>query len=116
MKFELLSEKLFNMNFGSFTDLELFWKEIDESVVDLLLYSRYKDKSKDIKEQILKGECYATIVGFIRLKTDLEKCTLCGSSFKSPFHSLSIVDNKTKICSNCGLREQLERYTGTYDR
>ena len=29
MKFELLSEKLFNMNFGSFTDSEPFWKEMD---------------------------------------------------------------------------------------
>lgn len=116
MKFEMLSEKNFNMNFGSFQKAEGLWEELDEAVVDLLLYARFKDESEMMKKELLEGKSVTTIVGHIRKQTELEKCPLCGSSFEGMFYALSIVDNETKICPDCGVREQLERYTCNYDR
>lgn len=116
MNFELLTEQKFNKNFGSFEKSEYSWVDIDESVVDLLLYARYKDESESIKIDMLKGRSIPAIVGYIRLKNDLCKCPLCGSSFEEGYGALSIVDNETEICSNCGAREQLERYFKVYER
>ena len=116
MKFEMLSEKNYNMNFGSFQKAEGLWKELDESVVDLLLYARFKDESEMVKKKLLEGKSVAAIVGYIRKQTESEKCPLCGSSFEGMFYSVSIVDNETKICPECGEREQLERFTCSYDR
>ena len=114
--FEILSEKNFNLKFGEFKKCENLWEDIDESVVDLLLFARFKEEAKDIKEMMLEGRSIPCMVGYIRKKTDAEKCCLCGSSFYGAFHSISIVDNETKICPDCGMREQLERFTGSYDR
>ena len=116
MNFELLSEKNFDLNFGSFQKSEGCWEKIDESVVDLLLYARFKDESKIIKNEILEGKAVAAIVGYIRMQTELEKCPLCGSSFRGRFYSISIVDNKTKVCPSCGEMEQLERFSCSYDK
>ena len=51
MKFEILTEQNFNNNFGSHVRCESLWTEIEESVVDLLLYTRYKDEAEDIKKE-----------------------------------------------------------------
>lgn len=58
MNFELLTEQKFNKNFGSFEKSDYSWVDIDESVVDLLLYARYKDESESIKIDMLKGGLY----------------------------------------------------------
>lgn len=117
MIFEILTEQKLNDNFGDYTKCENLWKEIDESIVDMFLKMRYKEQDKEVKEHLLlKGESVAVVVGFIRLKTDLPKCPLCGGSYEEHLSSLSIVDNKTKICSSCGTREQLEGYLGVYER
>ena len=116
MKFEILTEQNFNNNFGSHVRCESLWTEIDESVVDLLLYTRYKDEAEDIKKEILKGKSIPAIVGYIRKQTNLDKCPLCGSSFEKPLCSILIVDNKTEICSDCGTREELERFFESYER
>ena len=116
MKFEMLSEKNFGINFGSFQKSEGFWEELDESVVDLLLYARFRDNYEVAKKMVLEGKSVAVVVGYIRKQTRLEKCPLCGSSFEDMLYSLSIVDNETKICPDCGVREQLERFNCSYDR
>lgn len=116
MEFEILTEQSFNRNFGDFTKCESSWKKIDEMVVNLLLYAKYKGDDSLIKEEIEKGKVVTSFVGYIRKKTNLEKCSLCAGSIERGMHSISIVDNKTKICPDCGTREQLERFTGSYDR
>lgn len=116
MEFELLSEQAFNSNFGDFKECESFWKDINENVVDLLLSSSYSEKAGYIKHEILSGKAIRTVVGYIRKKTDLDKCPLCAGSFEESFSSVSIVDNESRICPDCGLREQMERYTGNYER
>lgn len=116
MKFEILTEQKFNRKFGSFPSCENDWEDIDEVIVDVLLNTNYKEHTEFVKNRILEGSCFKVCVGFIRLKTNKQKCPLCGGSFEEMQYSLSIVDNNTMICSECGLREQLERFTGSYER
>lgn len=116
MRFEILTEQDFNRNFGSFEKSEKCWKETDESVVDLLLSAKYKEDKGAVKNQILNGKSIPSIVGFIRKKTDLEKCPLCGSSFEESLFALSIVDSETRICPDCGTREQMEMHLQSYER
>ena len=116
MVFEILSDKNFQSNFGDLKECESLWQEIDESAVDVILSTGFDVKLEVLKDKIKEGKAISTFFGIIRLKNDSKKCPLCGSSFKEPFYSTSIVDNKTKICPDCGTREQLERYFGTYAR
>lgn len=116
MEFEILTEQSFNRNFGDFTECENSWEDIEEKVVNLLLAAKYKSNASAIKEEIAQGKVATSFVGYIRKKTDLNKCPLCAGSIEEGMHSISIVDNKTRICPDCGMREQLERFTGSYDR
>lgn len=115
MKFEILSRRRYNQKFGNFKELELDWEDIDEDIVDILLYAVYKE-SDSIKNHMVKGSAVLTSAGYIRVKTNNPKCPLCGDSYEEGMHAISIVDNETEICSECGTREQLERFTGNYDR
>lgn len=116
MEYQMLSERNFNSNFGDFKECENLWTDIDESIIDILLSTSYSVNANKAKIEISSGKAIRTVAGYIRKKTDSSKCPLCASSFDEPFASLSIVDNETRICPDCGLREQLERYTGNYER
>ncbi|MBQ8997193.1 MAG: hypothetical protein IJ086_00705 [Clostridium sp.] len=116
MKYEMLSERHFNENFGDFKECETLWTEVPKDVVDIILSVSYRENANVVKKDMQEGKAIKVFVGFIRIKTESNKCPLCASSFKEPYAALSIVDNKTRICPDCGIREQLESYTGVYDR
>ena len=116
MEYQMLSERNFNENFGGFRECETLWVTVSEDVVDIILSATYRYNASLMKESMQEGKAIKVNVGYIRMKTELNKCPLCAGSFKEPYASLSIVDNKTRICPDCGVREQLESYIGVYDR
>ena len=63
--------------------------------------------AKSIMEQ---GHALRLPTQFIRLRTNLEKCPFCGSSIPKHTAALSRLDNSTRICADCGMREALTDY------
>jgi len=41
-------------------------------------------------------------------------CPRCGHKFDDEFSALSRLDNKTHICSDCGVAEALENWVGVF--
>lgn len=56
------------------------------------------------------GKVISTPICYIRKVTDKPKCPKCGCSIMENSPALSRVDNKTAICSACGMKEALEDY------
>lgn len=110
MTYEFLSNEIHQENFGDFERCESKWTEKDEKEINELLKNRTglfeKVDLKTTIDMLNDGKVISLKIGFIRLKNDMEKCKLCGSELGMP--AVSRRNNKTQICSDCGLKEAVE--------
>lgn len=58
-----------------------------------------------VVKQLRNGKVVADMFNLYRIKNDLPKCPMCGSSYEPGEEALSRRDNHTSICSDCGTRE-----------
>lgn len=67
--------------------------------------------TEDAAQALLDGgKVVGTPICYLRKVTDKIKCPKCGCSIMEDSPALSRVDNKTAICSACGMQEALEDY------
>lgn len=126
MIIECLARNTFDKNMQDFSRCESQWKvfsEVDEKFVKdsfvvtaEILKSTSPDENVDfckwenIKEQLESGRVVGDPLMLYRIKSDLPHCPLCGGSYSEENHeyATSRRDNKTKICSQCGMKEAFE--------
>lgn len=63
-----------------------------------------------VKEQLTKGKVLYTPMLLIRGVIGAEVCPLCGATFETGMGALSRKDNKTVLCSECGIEEAVREY------
>lgn len=59
------------------------------------------------------GQTVEDMYNVYRVKTTLDKCPICGASIFEGTFAISRRDNKTEICSNCGMKEAVEDFSNT---
>lgn len=59
------------------------------------------------------GQTVEDMYNVYRVKTTLDKCPICGASIFDGTFAISRRDNKTIICSNCGMKEAIEDFSNT---
>lgn len=123
MMFEFLFESDYLKNFSNFHKCKDLWKDMDEDKVKNLFSMAYKlscETEKEPREYLIwenaiqylnDGLVIRLPFHFIRLKNDLNKCPLCGCSYKG-LGAISRRDNETEICGNCGTKEAMEDLLG----
>lgn len=74
-------------------------------------YPVYEDKVFINKLKL--GETVQDMYNIYRVQTDFEKCPICGGSIIPHTFAISRRDNKTHICSECGINEAIEDISGT---
>lgn len=124
MKIERLPLSTYNENFDNFSKCEDKWEEMSEEIAFKFIKSAYETslqleenprhflEEENARALLKDGKVISLPILFIREKNSKCKCPLCGSSFKEELGSLSRRDNKTTICSDCGIREALEDFSG----
>lgn len=124
-KIEFLFVKTLEENFGDFSLCENEWKLMEDeipvekicesfaSVRNIIektrkneFYPYYEDEI--IINNLLLGKTIHDMFRIYRIRTDKEKCPLCGSSIFEHMAALSRRDNKTEICSRCGSKEAVQ--------
>ena len=128
MKKEILFEKLFEKqlenNYGDFSKCEKYWETISSEKTEEILTKAFDALSKmgfsfeaDITGVMNKmtedGTVFHLPFLFLRAKTNKRKCPRCGASMMHDVNALSRYDNKTEICSACGVNEAMEDFTKT---
>lgn len=63
-------------------------------------------------DKINRGRVAADMFCLYRKRTNDYKCPVCGASVPDGTEALSRRDNKTEICSDCGLREAFDDLAG----
>lgn len=128
MIIECLPKSVFNKNMQDFSKCEGEWKvhdKIDEEFVrqSFLLMQQVTRESEpkknaedygwmNIKEQLMNGRVVSDPFMLYRMKSNLSHCPLCGGSYDEKNHDYAVSrrDNKTKICSQCGMKEAFDDY------
>lgn len=115
-------------NFDDYSRCEGLWKVMDEEIPGEKLkkiFASLRKTNEMIRpnefypyyeeevfiNNLLLGKTVQDMFRVYRIKTDYEKCPLCGSSIIEGQYALSRRDNKSRICSSCGMKESLEDFT-----
>lgn len=116
--YEFLSKEEYDSAFGSFAVCEGKWRGLSEEtyhvfIKALSVVTPHVEQAinKAAKDTLDAGHVLSIPIGFIRLTTNADKCPKCGGSILD-FGALSRYDNKTRICSECGVAEALENHYG----
>lgn len=122
---EVLSFDVIKRNFNNFAKCESEWEllNVDDPIEclkgrfkimrDIIEathpheYCPYYDEEVFINNLLL-GKTIEDMFNVYRIRTDLDKCPLCGSSLYGMKYALSRRDNITHICSECGEKEAYE--------
>lgn len=69
-------------------------------------YPYYEDEV--FINNLLLGKTIEDMYFVYRIRTDKDKCPLCGNSIFGESYALSRRDNKTYICPKCGMKEAIQ--------
>lgn len=120
-KIERLSLKVLEENFRDFSKCEEKWEDFND-IKDLKsIFARLRRINEEIRpnkyyvyyeeevfmNNLLLGKVVEDMFFAYRLKTNYDKCPLCGANIIGGA-ALSRRDNQTNICSDCGTKEALE--------
>ena len=117
-------------NFGNFAGLEGKWQKCDkDNDINTLkkIFYRLRLLNADIRpgeyyvyyeedvmiNNLKLGKVVEDMFWCWRIITEYPKCPLCGSSIMPSLSAISRRNNITEICSDCGLKEAIEDFTGT---
>lgn len=119
MELEILKRGTYNKNNQDFSKSEGSWENIEWHKAVSLVESNYKTmemsrpkedlsafKWDSIEVDLENGRVIPLLKGFLRKRTEQNKCPYCGSSINNP--ALSRRGNEVEICSECGRREATE--------
>lgn len=123
MEIERLKRGTYNQNNQDFKDSESSWENINYEDARELVESNYQSVKmsrpkedltafewNSVENSLKDGRVVHLLRGFLRMKTDKNKCPYCGSSINEP--ALSRRGNAIEICSPCGQREAFEDLVG----
>lgn len=86
-------------------------RKLIEKKQDGQYYPYYEDEV--FINNLLLGKTIEDMYFVYRIRTDKDKCPLCGNSIFGASYALSRRDNKTYICPNCGMREAIQDICNT---
>lgn len=127
MLLERLRIKTFLIKNKDFKACESDWEDCPEYLTLDLLKTRYEEDIKiaskhtpsvnlteypweDVANRLMAGKTASDTLYIYRTKTSDPKCPNCGSSYQKGLHALSRRDNKTRICSDCGVVEAFQDF------
>lgn len=118
-----------HQNFDDFSQCEELWQVMDDNPIETLkkifqslryvVEQLHPDEYYPIYEEevflnkLRLGQTVEDMYNVYRVRTDLEKCPCCGVSIFKGTYAISRRDNKTHICSNCGMKEAIEDMSNT---
>ena len=129
---ERISLDTLKKNFGDFSKCEGQWKlmktkdpieQLKETFARLRQFNaeNYPEEYYPYYEEevfinrLLLGKTVEDMFNVYRIRTDAEKCPICGSSIFENRYALSRRDNVTHLCPECGQREAIEDFTEEID-
>ena len=102
------------MSEDSIEKLKTIFKSLREVVKQLHPEEYYPIYEEEVFLNRLRlGQTVEDMYNVYRIRTSLEKCPYCGSSIFEGTFAISRRDNKTIICSNCGMKEAIEDFSDT---
>lgn len=126
MTIERLSRTTFDRHHQDFAACEEFWEEMDEEKVKKIATSNHETLQltrpdegvsflewANIEHKLTDGRVVELMNVFVRKRTSLDKCPLCGSSIADGTAALSRRDNQTEICSQCARDEAINEWENT---
>lgn len=126
MKFERLFENILSSKFSNWAACEQDWEEVTEEFVKKDLAAAYTVTCQMQQERpwlkwenaellFTEGKIISVPFKYYRAKNLNPKCGLCGCSIMDTPEAPAISrrDNKTVICSDCGVKEALDDITNT---
>lgn len=131
---EVLHFNTLKEHFEDFSACEGEWKPLDSikpgidsidylktvfaamrDIVDTMYPGEYYPAYEDeiFINKLKMGQSVEDMYNVYRVKTDFEKCPICGGSIIPHTFAISRRDNKTHICSECGTSEAVQDITET---
>lgn len=126
---EKLSLEVLKRNFDDFSKCEDKWVLMDDNSIETLktIFQSLREVVKQLhpeeyypiyEEEVFLnrlrlGQTVEDMYNVYRVKTTLDKCPICGASIFDGTFAISRRDNKTIICSNCGMKEAIEDFSDT---
>lgn len=126
---EKLSLETLHKNFDDFASCEGQWTQMEDNSIETLkkifhslrvvveqlhpeeYYPVYEEEV--FLNKLRLGQTVEDMYNVYRVKTNLEKCPICGSSIFEGTFAISRRDNETLICSRCGTKEAFEDLSDT---
>lgn len=127
--YETLAERTYKAAFTNFAKCEGNWLPVKNedcwkfiesarNVVETMGYPReaVAEFERVAANEKLEGGNVLSLPGFfLRKRTEREKCPLCGGSIMEDVPALSRIDNKTRICGACGMKEAMQDFLNSID-
>lgn len=112
--FSKCEDKWVLMDDNSIETLKTIFKSLREVVKQLHPEEYYPIYEEEVFLNRLRlGQTVEDMYNVYRVKTTLDKCPICGASIFDGTFAISRRDNKTIICSNCGMKEAIEDFSDT---
>lgn len=125
VSYEQLPDNILQQKHGDFAACEGAWNDLTEDMAMRLVkaatsvltmmertvpeeFQSWESAKKHMEEN---GSVLHLPIGYLRAKNDHKKCPLCGCAIIG-MGALSRYDNKTEICSSCGMREAFGDHFG----